>query len=282
MKSLDSGLRRNDGSDGFWAFYELIESQPGQKESGAQLWRLPMMPEKPGRQAVFAFLFLMTSIAAIAALGDQPLVLLGVCAGYLALGLYFWHTRVEIIRVIITAVIMTIAENVMCLHGVYAYSTPQLFQIPCWLPVGWAFFSLAIFRIIEGLASVLDIGYAPPKKPWGLWIAGELAFITLLFYVCTLFWENTALSLFATVATLFLAAFLYRGRMLLLIVLVSIIVATILEYTGIVYGVWHWNAPDLWGLPLWVPLAYAIVNLLTYRVSSGLCYRGQSGCEKKG
>ncbi|MFH2097989.1 MAG: hypothetical protein ABIJ95_00635, partial [Pseudomonadota bacterium] len=24
LKSLDSGLRRNDGSDGFWTFYELI------------------------------------------------------------------------------------------------------------------------------------------------------------------------------------------------------------------------------------------------------------------
>ena len=57
--------------------------------------------------------------------------------------LYFWHERIEVIRVIALSVMAPILEIIATTPSleIYSYSSQVLVTVPLWLPSAWACFT---------------------------------------------------------------------------------------------------------------------------------------------
>ena len=124
---------------------------------------------------------------------------------------------------------------------------------------------MAIVDDINELCNIASDGDTETLPP-GFWLF-EVTCMPLLIVCGYLFWEDTAFVTFCMASLLIGVCFAYKRRELLTIVVVSILLAQVLEFIGIASGTWWWNAPDILGMPLWVPFAYAFFNVLFYNLS---------------
>jgi len=201
-----------------------------------------------------------------ALLGGRSLWLLVASVGFLAAALAVRRGRFEVLRAAVAAAVATPSEIAVTSHGAYTYAAPQLGSVPLWLPVGWAFFSLVTFRIADGLAAGWGLP-APRERSRGLKAAFELAVIPAVMGCAVLFWADPVVSTAGLAVTLGLFAALYPGRYTLLVMALSLLFAVPLELCGVAGGEWRWRAPDLAGVPVWVPLGYAFLTLAHHRVA---------------
>jgi len=199
--------------------------------------------------------------------GDKSHLLLLITLLLLIFALYLWHSKIEIIRVILSIVIISSIEIYITSQGVYSYASKELFTIPLWLPIGWGFFSLVLFRIVYDILSISHIEIENRASKNRLVLIFEFISIPILIFVSMYIWKETVLCLFLISVLLLLILYIYNSRMSHLIVLVAIPAALVLEYFGIAGKSWSWSASDFLGMPLWVPVTYAYVNLIVHRVS---------------
>ncbi len=212
-------------------------------------------------------LFFLLCVLCFWTIGPQPRVLLGIVCAATGIALWRWHSRLEIIRMAIAVSVMTVVEIAVTSQGTYTYASPQLVSIPLWLPIGWGFFSLTLFRIVRDLGRMTGIRTEAPLPPSTLATVFEIVSLPLLIGASHALWSQSLVSNLAMLVVVATICVFMRSRAILLVVAVSIVLAVILEYGGIAGGVWWWNAPDLAGLPLWVPLSYAYLNVLFYRLA---------------
>ncbi len=194
--------------------------------------------------------------------------LTAICLVLLVL-LYFWHERLEIIRIITVTIGLPIVE-IACTTpslGLYSYTEKELFTIPYWLPIGWALFTLVTFRVIDDVISILNLekGVFFLLKNKCLLLFIEIFSLAAGAAGSLLIWKytgeiNTALSLFVLAFLNLILCLVYNRKADIIILTICIIFGTVNEYAGIAGKAWEWTtATDLWGLPLYAPFAYSIL-----------------------
>ncbi len=173
------------------------------------------------------------------------------------------------------AVIGPATEAACVAGGLWGYTERAGWQlIPPWLLVIWACFPTALWLIVRSLQ-----GEVPqPEKRAFLFCLVAIALQIALY-----------LALSQNLPLILAASFLYLGAILLVAPKESRIAALILMAAGallgpicealpVAAGAWAYARPDIFGMPLWLPLAYALFAVLV--AASSLSFAGQCWQEK--
>ena len=206
--------------------------------------------------------------------GQNSLLMLIVLPVSTMVMLYFWHERVEVIRMLALTIVAPALEILATSPPfvIYSYASQQLFTIPYWLPFAWSFFTLVTFRFIDDVISVFDLEkgahFLLENKRQLLFIEvlvlAAYAAVVLFSWRCT--GEiNTALLLFELAFVNLILCFIYNRKADIIILPICIISAMLSEYAGIAGKAWEYSAADLWGMPLCVPFAYPFMMFIFNR-----------------
>lgn len=204
---------------------------------------------------------------------NSMLMLIVLCVGTLVV-LYFWHERVEVIRMIALATVAPALEILATNPSleIYSYASQELVTVPYWLPFAWAFFTLVTFRFIDDVISILDLerGVFFLLENKGLLLCIEIFVLAAYAAVVLFAWKctgeiNTALLLFVLAFINVILCFVYNRKADIIILPICIISAMLSEYAGIAGNAWEYTTADLWGLPLCVPFAYPFLMFIFNR-----------------
>jgi len=204
---------------------------------------------------------------------NSMLMLIVLSASTLAM-LYFWHERLEVIRMIALAAVAPALEILATNPSleIYSYASQELVTVPYWLPFAWAFFTLVTFRFIDDVISILDLerGVFFLSENKGLLLSIEIFVLAAYAAVVLFAWNctgeaNTALLLFILAFTNLIVCFVYNRKADIIILPICIISAMLSEYAGIAGNAWEYTTADLWGLPLCVPFAYPFLMFIFNR-----------------
>jgi len=188
--------------------------------------------------------------------------------------LYFWHERIEVIRMIALTIVAPALEILATSppFEIYSYASQELVTIPCWLPFAWSYFTLVTFRFIDDVISILNLEkgavFLLENKSRLLFI--EVLVLAVYAAVVLFSWKctgeiNTALLLFELAFINLILCLVYNRRADIIILPICIISAMLSEYAGIAGNIWEYSAADLWGMPLCVPFAYPFMMFIFNR-----------------
>jgi uncharacterized membrane protein YoaT (DUF817 family) len=154
------------------------------------------------------------------------------------------------------AVIGPLTEMACVSGGLWSYAeTGGIPLIPPWLFVIWACFPTALWLIVRSL-----LGEVPSSRPRTLPLAlAGIAIEIVLFLALS---ENT---LQVIVAALLLAASAFRARpekSTVILLAAGSILGPVCEAMPVAAGAWVYARQDLFGMPAWLPLAYALFAVL--------------------
>ena len=162
------------------------------------------------------------------------------------------------------AVIGPLTEMACVWGGLWSYAeTGGLPLIPPWLLVIWACFPTALWLIARSL-----LGEIPQAQPGTLPLA--LAGIALQIALFLALSENTLLVI---CAALLLAGAAFRARpekSTVILLAAGAVLGPACEALPVAAGAWTYARPDLLGMPVWLPLAYALFALLVAQASLAL------------
>ena len=161
--------------------------------------------------------------------------------------------------VVAGAVIGPLTEAACVAGGLWSYAeTGGLPLIPPWLPVIWACFPAALWLIAKSL-----LGEVPSPKRGALLFC--LAGITLEI-VLFLTLSHSLPLIFAAALLLGVAAVLAVPRVerstVLVLMAAGAVLGPVCEALPVATGAWSYAQPDVLGMPLWLPLAYALFAVL--------------------
>jgi hypothetical protein len=156
------------------------------------------------------------------------------------------------------------ATEMACVAGgLWSYSqTGGLPLIPPWLFVIWACFPTALWLIVRSvLGETAAEGPARKGPALPLCLAGIALQIALFVAL------SKSLQLIIASALLFAGAIVYLSpaaeRKTVLVLLASgAVLGPVCEALPVASGAWSYARPDLFGMPLWLPLAYALFAVL--------------------
>jgi uncharacterized membrane protein YoaT (DUF817 family) len=157
------------------------------------------------------------------------------------------------------ALIGPLTEMACVAGGLWSYAeTGGLPLIPPWLPVIWACFPSALWLIARSLVGKIA---SPGRRALPFCLAGIGLEIALFLYL------SQNLSLIIGAALLLAAAAVLavpraeRGAALVLMA-AGAVLGPVCEALPVAEGAWSYFRPDVMGLPLWLPLAYALFAVL--------------------
>lgn len=229
------------------------------------------MPEDslPPRFALFSLSLIAALIVyalyAILLLWRQP-YLLALCLLPAPLALAARLGPTGTATVVAGAVIGPLTEAVCVAGGLWRYAeTGGLPLIPPWLPVIWACFPAALWLIAKSLLGEVS---TPKRSALPFCLAGIgleiVLFLTLSHSLPLIF--AAALLMGATVVLA--VPKVERGAALVLMA-AGAVLGPVCEALPVAEGAWSYAQPDVLGLPLWLPLAYALFAMLvTYGARS--------------
>lgn len=224
------------------------------------------MPEDslpPGHRSTFFSLFLIAALIvyasyAILLFWRQP-HLLALCILPAPLVLMARLGPSGPATVVAGAVIGPLTEAACVAGGLWSYAeTGGLPLIPPWLPVIWACFPAALWLIAKSL-----LGEVPSPKRGALpFCLAGIALEIVLFLTLS----HSLPLIFAAALLLGAAAVLALPRVerstVLVLMAAGAVLGPVCEALPVAAGAWSYAQPDVLGMPLWLPLAYALFAVL--------------------
>jgi hypothetical protein len=147
--------------------------------------------------------------------------------------------------------------EVACVSGgLWSYAeTGGLPLIPPWLFVIWACFPTALWLIVRSL-----LGEMPSSRPGTLPLAlAGIAIEIVLFLALS---ENTLLVIIAALLLAAAAVYARPEKSTVILMAAGSILGPVCEAMPVAAGAWLYARPDLFGMPAWLPLAYALFAML--------------------
>ncbi|MCU0637395.1 MAG: hypothetical protein MUE87_02065 [Methanothrix sp.] len=156
-------------------------------------------------------------------------------------------------------VIGPLTEAACVAGGLWSYAdTGGLFLIPPWLPVGWGCFPTALCLIARSLQEEVVM---PGRNALAFCLAGivlEIAFFLTLSQSLPLI-----LAAFLLLAAAIILAVPRAARTTSLVLMAAgAVLGPLFEALPVAEGAWSYARPDIMGIPLWLPLAYALFAVL--------------------
>jgi len=224
------------------------------------------MPEDslpPGhRSALFSLLLIAALIVyasyAILLLWKEP-YLLGLCLLPAPLALMARLGPSGPATVVAGAVIGPLTEAACVAGSLWSYAeTGGLPLIPPWLPVIWACFPAALWLIAKSLLGEVP---SPDRGALPFCLAGIILeivlFLTLGHSLPLIFGAALLLGAAAVLAV----PSVERSTVMVLMA-AGAVLGPVCEALPVAAGAWSYAQPDVLGLPLWLPLAYALFAVL--------------------
>ena len=228
---------------------------------------MPESPRRPAHNSALIDLLLIAAlvvyaVSAILSFWMKPLLLaLILLAAPLALALRLGPSGRALAAA--GALIGPATEMACVAGGLWSYSqTGGLPLIPPWLFVIWACFPTALWLIVRSvLGETAAEGPARKGSVLLLCLAGIALQIALFVAL------SKSLQLIIAAALLFAGAIVYLSpvieRKTVLVLLASgAVLGPVCEALPVASGAWSYARPDLFGMPLWLPLAYALFAVL--------------------
>ncbi|NLH22819.1 MAG: hypothetical protein GX463_11745 [Methanothrix sp.] len=157
------------------------------------------------------------------------------------------------------AVIGPLTEAACVAGGLWSYAeTGGLPLIPPWLPVIWACFPAALWLIVKSLLGEVPL---PRRGALPFCLAGIVLEIVLFLTL-----SHSLPLIFAAAMLMGAAAILavtrVEWRTVLALMAAGAVLGPVCEALPVAAGAWSYAQPDVLGLPLWLPLAYALFAVL--------------------
>ncbi len=150
------------------------------------------------------------------------------------------------------AAVGPVTETLCVAGGLWTYTdTGGIPFVPPWIIVLWACFPTALWLIVRSV-----LGEIPPAQAGNLPMA--LAGIAIEILVFVFLGEKTPLAFAAALplaATILLA---WPNRSTLILMAAGGLLGPIVESLPIAAGAWSYANPEIFGMPAWLPLAYAM------------------------
>ena len=155
--------------------------------------------------------------------------------------------------------------------GLWSYAeTGGLPLIPPWLFIIWACFPTAMWLIVRAA-----IGRIPEARTGTMPLAIFGIALEIVVFVSI---PDEMLLLFALALMLAAGVFAARpGRSTLVLMAAGSILGPVCEVLPVAAGAWHYARTDIWGMPVWLPLAYALFSVLVAQASLDCCSAGRNG-----
>lgn len=160
-----------------------------------------------------------------------------------------------------------LTEAACVFGGLWSYvQTGGMPLIPPWLFVIWACFPTALWLIVRSL-----LGSVPEARPGTLLLA--FAGIALEIGLFLALSENTLLAIAAAMLLAAAAFFVRPEKTTVILMAAGSLLGPVCEAMPVAAGAWVYARPDYFGMPAWLPLAYALFALLV--AQAGLSLLGQ-------
>ena len=154
------------------------------------------------------------------------------------------------------AVIGPLTEVACVSGGLWSYAeTGGIPLIPPWLFVIWACFPTALWLIVRSL-----LGEMPSSRPGTLPLA--LAGIAIEIVLFVALSENTLLVIAAALLLAAAAVCARPENSTVILMAAGSILGPVCEAMPVAAGAWVYARQDLFGMPVWLPLAYALFAVL--------------------
>jgi len=167
------------------------------------------------------------------------------------------------------AVLGPITEAACVLGGLWSYSeSGGLPLIPIWLLAIWACFPTALWLIVRSFE-----GSIPTARSGSLYLAAAGIAIEVIIFVSLQ--QNLLLLVFLSLLLAVGALAIWPKRSTAILMVAGGILGPVCEALPVAAEAWNYSRADLWGMPLWLPLAYALFAVLV--AEAGLALQMRTG-----
>jgi hypothetical protein len=168
------------------------------------------------------------------------------------------------------AVLGPITEIFCVAGGLWTYAdTGGLPFIPPWLIIIWACFPTALWLIVRSILG--EIPPVPPVRPGTLTLA--LAGITVEIMIFVSLGDRTPLAVAAALPLAGAILLAWPEKSTLILMAVGSLLGPIAESLPIAAGAWSYANPEIFGMPAWLPLAYAMFAALLGYAALDVAFR---------
>jgi len=156
-----------------------------------------------------------------------------------------------------TGAVLGPATEIACVQGgLWTYAeTGGLPFVPPWLIIIWACFPTALWLIVRSL-----LGSIPASKPGTLPLALLGIAVEVVLFVALS--ENTPLVILAGLVLAAAILVIRRERSTIILMAAGAVLGPVCEALPVAAGAWSYAAPQVLGMPVWLPLAYALFAAL--------------------
>lgn len=223
----------------------------------------------------------MTRVASSQKTSQQPrllnlVIIIALVAYAVASIILFWHSPYLLTLILLPAPVVLVLRlgpvgfglalagavlgpvtEIFCVAGgLWTYAdTGGLLFIPPWLITIWACFPTALWLIVRSI-----LGEIPSVRPGTLALA--LAGIAVEIVIFVSLGDRTPLAITAALP-LAVAIFLaWPKRSTLILMAAGSLLGPVAESLPIAAGAWSYANPQVLGMPVWLPLAYAMFAVL--------------------
>ncbi len=157
------------------------------------------------------------------------------------------------------AVLGPVTEIFCVAGGLWTYAdTGGLPFIPPWLIAIWACFPTALWLIVRSILG--EIPHVPPTRPGTLPLALAGMAVEIMIFVSL--GDRTPLVVAAALPLAVAILMAWPERSTLILMAAGSLLGPIAESQPIAAGAWHYAHPEIFGMPTWLPLAYAMFAAL--------------------
>jgi hypothetical protein len=159
--------------------------------------------------------------------------------------------------------------------GLWTYAdTGGIPFIPPWLITIWACFPTALWLIVRSI-----LGEIPPVRPGALSLA--LAGIVVEILIFVPLGDRMPLAIVAALPLAAAILLAWPERSTLILMAAGSLLGPIAESLPVAAGAWSYANPEILGMPVWLPLAYAMFAALVGYAAGAISSRIRWGDEKK-
>lgn len=152
-------------------------------------------------------------------------------------GLTWGHVRRGTLAVFFMCVLLfTTMDALAVRRGVFVFAQPNVWGLPIWETLMWAFFTYHFHHMIRGASPRFDVRVLP---------------LAVLFSMCFGIFHTHLPLLIATGSVVALSLLLFHDPLDLIYAGYAVVVGTAVEYLGVARGLWHYPGSPPGGVPFW-------------------------------
>jgi hypothetical protein len=194
-----------------------------------------------------------------------------IAAAIVLIGFVFFHQREDIVFFITAAALGSLAEITVMQTGVWQYGNPVIFGLALWAPLFWGFAFLFGRRVRDAVFQLTyqQVHYARHVREPRVLLAVllDIFLYGAIVLGALLLWQTSFTLLGVYIALLALALSVFHTRADAFFVILAVLVGTALEVVATRAGVWTHSNSALWGMPVWLPVAYGLFALIVRRAA---------------